>query len=93
MRCPHDGAWKIDTQTLSAVGMFENAMTYEIGMTEARTCPNFTELRAFAWMHRQYTRQQKFQYMTIARREDSHLIKHRRIATDNISPAKTSKDP
>jgi hypothetical protein len=39
IRCPYDGTWKFDTQSLYGAGLIEDATTFEIATNEARTMP------------------------------------------------------
>jgi hypothetical protein len=39
IRCPHDGTWKIDTQTLFGAGLIRDATTCEVATNEVRTMP------------------------------------------------------
>jgi hypothetical protein len=39
IRCPHDGTWKIDTQTLAGAGLIRDATTCEVATNEVRTMP------------------------------------------------------
>jgi hypothetical protein len=38
-RCPYEGTWKIDTQTLAGAGQIRNATTCEVATNEVRTMP------------------------------------------------------